>query len=113
MATTSMTFMTLLINDILSGLDMKRTISSNVNQMMHMVSIRKNVSVIVGKSSSMIVNVLFVLLENSAILKRLKFGNVSKQNMTMLVKITVTDIMATRRAHCEVSGYSNKSQSLR
>jgi hypothetical protein len=36
-----------------------------------------------------------------------------RQNMTIDIRITMTDIIAITRAHWEVSGYSNKSQTLR
>jgi hypothetical protein len=78
-----------------------------------MVSIIKNGSSRCGISSSMIANDLFLSVSYSTTLNRLKFGNVSIQNTIMLVNITVTDMIATNRAHFEVSGYSNRSHTLR
>ena len=87
--------------------------NSKVNQMMQTVSSMKNGSFMWGISSSIIANDLFLSLSKSTTLNRLKFGIVSIQNTQILVIMTVIDIMATARAHLDVSGYSNKSQILR
>ena len=95
---------------ILLGQEMSRTANSKVNHTMQIVSVKKNGSVKSGTSSTSIRVRLDVALNN---LKCLNSGNVSKQKMTIDSKMTTTEMMATTRAACELSGYSNSSQILR
>lgn len=80
------------------------TTNSKVNQMMQIVSIRKNGFCI--SFVPMIVSLIVSLITSFWV----KFGTVSKQNITIDRRMMKMLVMATMRAARELSGCSNKSQ---
>ena len=125
-ATRSITFMMFLANATRLGAAEKRSNSSDVNQTIQMVSMRKNGSprssprltsgtvstVVVGASSAGFVK-LELDGETVAAVDVLNCGSVSMQKTTIDNRMMLTDSSAIKRAPSELSGYSSSSHSLR